>query len=143
MASKFMERYVLFCKRVDNLEKSITSDQNADFVLEATARNYSLAFDLAWKVIRDVLVKRLGVQNYELNSPFANLQAAHTNGLVTDGVWLQMLEVRNQIAHDYDGILTATAFDKIVSDYYEAFCRLKEVVAEYYIEDLKSVSSFV
>lgn len=143
MASKFIERYVLFCKRADNLEKSITSDPNADFVLEATARNYSMAFDLAWKVIRDVLVKRLGVQNYELNSPFANLQVAYTNRLVTDDIWLQMLEVRNQIAYDYDGILTAAAFDKIVGDYYEAFCKLKEVVAEYYIEDLKSVSSFV
>ena len=63
-------------------------------MLEGTVQNYNLTFDLSWKVMKDILVKLLGIDDIALGSPRANLQAAFSNGLIDDDVWLQMLKTR-------------------------------------------------
>lgn len=45
-------------------------------MLEGTVQNYNLTFDLSWKVMKDILVKVLGINDIALGSPRANLQAA-------------------------------------------------------------------
>ena len=59
MESKYINRYHTYCKCLENLEKSKNADPNADFVLEGTIMNYNLTFDIAWKVMKDILVKQL------------------------------------------------------------------------------------
>lgn len=63
-------------------------------MLEGTVQNYNLTFDLSWKVMKDILVKLLGIDDIALGSPRANLQAAFSNRLIDDDVWLQMLKTR-------------------------------------------------
>lgn len=142
MENKFINRYHSFCRSLDNLKKSTVANPKADFVLEGTVQNYNLTFDLSWKVMKDILVKQLGILDYALGSPRENLQAAFSNGLIFDDIWLQMLKTRNQLAHDYDGSLAAVSFDKIVSDYYDAFCKFKDVAEKYYTEGMQKLDSF-
>lgn len=94
MENKYINRYKAFCRSLNNLKKSKTADPDADFVLEGTVQNYNLTFDLSWKVMKDILVKLLGIDDIALGSPRANLQAAFSNGLIDDDVWLQMLKTR-------------------------------------------------
>lgn len=55
MENKFINRYLTFCKSLDNLEKSRDADPKADFVLEGTVLNFNLTFDIAWKVMKDII----------------------------------------------------------------------------------------
>lgn len=68
MENKFINRYNTFCKSLQNLEKSKTADPKAAFVLEGTVLNFSLTFDISWKVMKDILIKKLGILDFAIGS---------------------------------------------------------------------------
>lgn len=132
MENKFINRYNTFCKSLQNLEKSKTADPKAAFVLEGTVLNFSLTFDISWKVMKDILIKKLGILDFAIGSPRETLQQAFTNKLIQDDRWLQMLRLRNRLAHDYDGSFAAASFSEIIDVYYPLFVQFKEAAAKYY-----------
>ena len=132
MENKFINRYNTFCKSLQNLEKSKTADPKAAFVLEGTVLNFSLTFDISWKVMKDILIKKLGILDFAIGSPRETLQQAFTNKLIQDDRWLQMLRLRNRLAHDYDGSYAAASFSEIIDVYYPLFVQFKEAAAKYY-----------
>ena len=132
MEDRFINRYHTFCKSLKNLEKSRTADPKADFVLEGTVLNFNLTFDIAWKVMKDILIKKLGILDFAIGSPRETLQQAFTNKIIDDDTWMQMLRVRNQLAHDYDGSLAEEKFHDIITVYFSLFEKLKEHVNKYY-----------
>lgn len=133
MESKFINRYNTFCRSLKNLEKSRTADVERDFVLEGTVLNFSLTFDIAWKVMKDILVKEMGILDFATGSPRETLQQAFQNKIINDDRWIQMLRTRNQLAHDYDGTFAKEKFQEIIEDYYPLFEELKERVGKYYL----------
>ena len=132
MENRSINRYHTFCKSLKNLDKSRTADPDADFVLEGTVLNFCLTFDISWKVMKDVLVKQLGVLDFADGSPRETLQQAFLNGLIDDDQWMHMLRVRNQLAHDYDGTFAADRFRDIINVYYPLFEKLKIKIGKYY-----------
>lgn len=132
MENRFINRYNTFCKSLQNLEKSLNANPEADFVLEGTVLNFSLTFDIAWKVMKDILIKKLEILDFAVGSPRETLQQAFTNGLIDDDQWLQMLKSRNQLAHDYDGTFAAEKFQDIIKVYYPLFKKFEENVSRYY-----------
>lgn len=133
MESKYINRYHTYCKCLGNLEKSKNADPNADFVLEGTIMNYNLTFDIAWKVMKDILIKQLEILDFAVGSPRETLQQAFTNRIIEDDNWMQMLKTRNQLAHDYDGTFAAEKFDDIIHIYCPLFEKLREDVKKYYM----------
>ncbi|MCI8613551.1 toxin-antitoxin system antitoxin subunit [Parablautia intestinalis] len=132
MENKSINRYRTFCKSLKNLGKSLNADVRADFVLEGTVLNFNLTFDIAWKVMKDILVKELEILDFALGSPRETLQQAFANGIIDDDRWMKMLRVRNQLAHDYDGTLAGEQFQNIIGVYYPLFEKLKGNVEKYY-----------
>ena len=132
MEEKYINRYNSFCKSLNALSKSRFANPAADFVLEGTTQNFNLTFDLSWKVMKDVLVKKLSINDFAVGSPREVLQSAFTNGLIHDDIWMKMLKTRNLLAHDYDGTIAQREFDIIISGYYDAFTELKNTVTKYY-----------
>lgn len=132
MENKYINRYNTFCKSLKNLEKSRYADPKKDFVLEGTVLNFNLTFDIAWKVMKDILVKQMEVLDFATDSPRETLQQAFVNRIIDSDQWMQMLRVRNQLAHDYDGSLAMEKFEDIVKIYYPLFERLKNRIAGYY-----------
>ena len=132
MENKYINRYNTFCKSLKNLEKSLNADPKADFVLEGTVLNYNLTFDISWKVMKDILIKKLEILGFAIGSPRETLQQAFTNGIIDNDQWMQMLRVRNQLAHDYDGTFAAEKFQDIIQVYYPLFVRLKGNIEKYY-----------
>lgn len=132
MGDKFINRYNTFCKSLKNLEKSKKADPKADFVLEATVLNYSLTFDISWKVMKDILIKKMGVLDFAVGSPRETLQQAFVNGMIDDDRWMQMLKIRNQLAHDYDGTFAAGKFEDIINVYFTLFEKFRDTVKKYY-----------
>ena len=142
MEEKYFNRYRSFCRSLRNLKKSKSADPAAEFVLEGTIQNYNLTFDLAWKVMKDILVKQLGITDFAIGSPREVLQSAFTNGLISDDIWLKMLKTRNLLAHDYDGKIAEKNFQEIISNYYDDFAGLNDVITKFYDGSLPSIDSF-
>lgn len=132
MESKYINRYHTFCKSLKNLEKSRLADPKADFVLEGTVLNFNLTFDIAWKVMKDILVKKLGILDFAVGSPRETLQQAFVNKIIDDDQWMQMLRVRNQLAHDYDGSFASEKFQDIINVYYPLFEKMRKHAEKYY-----------
>lgn len=132
MESKFINRYRTFCKSLKNLEKSLDADPKADFVLEGTVLNFNLTFDISWKVMKDILIKKLEILGFAVGSPRETLQQAFTNRIIDDDRWLEMLRARNQLTHDYDGTFAAEKFQDIIQVYYPLFEKFRESAEKYY-----------
>ena len=132
MENKYVNRYNTFCKSLKKLEKSLNADPKADFVLEGTVLNYNLTFDISWKVMKDILLKELEILGFAIGSPRETLQQAFTNGIIDNNQWMQMLRVRNHLAHDYDGTFATEKFQDIIQVYYPLFVKLKDNVEKYY-----------
>ena len=131
MENRSVNRYNTFCKSLKNLERSRYANPSADFVLEATILNFTFTFDIAWKVMKDILVKNMGILDFATGSPRETLQQTFTNHLIDDDTWMQMLKTRNQLAHDYDGSFAAEKFRDIVDVYYPLFLRFQKVAETY------------
>ena len=132
MENRYINRYRSFCASLKNLQKSRTADPSVDFVLEGTMANFNLTFDISWKVMKDILIKQLGILDFATGSPRETLQQAFTNAIISDDSWMQMLRVRNQLAHDYDGSFARQQFHIIVNQYLPLFEQLEKDVRKYY-----------
>lgn len=142
MRSKSINRYTSFCRSLGNLEKSRSKNPADDMVLEATIQRFCLAFDLSWKVMKDVLTETMGILDFATGSPRDTLQTAFANGIISDDIWLQMLRVRNKLAHDYDGNIAAAEFGRIINEFYEIFRELQGTIDQFYTGTADYMESF-
>ena len=136
MESKYINRFNSFCKSLDSLMGAKKRDANDDFVLSGTVQKFSLTFDISWKVMKDIIVKYHKIQTFATGSPRETLRTAHSVGLISDDIWMDMLDDRNNLAHDYDSELAKECFDRIVGDYTQVFLLFKEK-AQYYMKEMQ------
>ena len=135
MESKYFNRYQSLCKSLANLRLSRGQDKDTPFVLPATVQNYNLTFDLAWKVMKELVTHEFGLTDFASGSPRETLKSAFSVGLINDDRWMDMLRVRNTLAHDYDGLVALRYYDDIVGDYYVLIESLVMDIEKYYKEE--------
>ena len=121
MESRYINRYHTFCKCLDNLKKSKQANPNEDFVLEGTIMNFNLTFDISWKVMKDILVQYYAITGFVAGSPREVLRESFKAELIQGDEWMDMLKVRNQLAHDYDGVIVKKYCHIIVDEYIGKF----------------------
>ena len=117
---------------MDNLAEAKGKDPSDMFILSGTVRMYNLSFDLAWKVMKDIITEYHGTLEYPTGSPRETLRMAHGVGVIDDDTWMEMMKSRNNLAHDYDGELAIKYFGDITSKYHPLMNAFREKAEEYY-----------
>lgn len=134
MQEKSINRYRSFCRSLQNLAEAKGKESSDKFILSGTVQMFNLSFDLAWKVMKDIITEYHGVLEYATGSPRETLRMACSVGLIEDDIWLEMLRARNNLAHDYDGELALKYFGNITSKYYQLMEGFRKKAVAYYKE---------
>lgn len=130
MQKSYINRYNSFKKSLASLEEAKGKDKNDSFVLSGTAMKFNLTFDIAWKLMGDIIKEEYKIDDYIIGSPKETLRKANSLGIIDDDIWLNMLDDRNNLIHDYDYLIVTEKFDEIVEKYIEIFERYENKVEE-------------
>lgn len=127
---KFNKRFQFFCNSLDALAEARQRDLADSFVLSGTGAKFSITFDLAWKVMKDILVQYYAITGFVTGSPREVLREAYKANLISDDAWMDMLKVRNALIHDYDCEIVKTHCTVIVEKYIDLFYDFEYVVKQ-------------
>ena len=120
MEKKYTNRYNSFCSSLDSLKRVEGRDITDEFVLSGTIRKFILTFDISWKVMKDIIVNYHKITSFTTGSPRETLRTAAIVGLIDDQ-WMDMLEDRNNLTHDYDSSLAEKCIHRIIQVYIPLF----------------------
>ena len=125
MEEKFYRRFQSYKDLLVALSEARTRDLSDSFVLSGTGAKFSITFDLAWIVMKDIIVQYHMISDFPTGSPREVLRKAFEVGLIEDDIWMEMLKVRNEISHDYDGTILNPYCEKIVGNYIDEMKELE------------------
>ena len=128
MDEKFSKKWESFQRSLDALAEARHRDMSDSFVLSGTSAKFSITFDLSWKVMKDILVQYYAMTDFVAELPIEVLRKAYKADLISDDIWMEMLKIRNQLAHDYDGVIVKEYFQKIIGEYIDHLYAFKEHV---------------
>lgn len=128
MDVKFERRFQSFCNSLNVLAEARQRDFTDSFVLSGTSAKFSITFDLLWKVMKDILVQYYAITGFVTCSPKEVLRESFKANLISDDAWMDMLKVRNELAHDYDCEIVKTHCNTIVKKYIDLFYEFEAVV---------------
>ena len=119
MDEKFIRRFESYKNSLASLAEARERDMTDSFVLSGTSAKYSITFDLAWKVMKDILWQHYEITDFVAGSPREVLRHSFKARLIQGDEWMEMLKVRNQLSHDYDGLVEKEYCQIIVDSYIE------------------------
>lgn len=130
-------------KKLDNyasnlavLEGASGQDLSNEFVKSGVIGKFSIQFELAWKLLKATLAYE-GVAEAASGSPRQILKAAYsTYDFLDEGLWLEMLQARNDLAHLYDGEAVQELVQRIIDAYIPEFQELRRQLEALYGESL-------
>ena len=128
MDGKFTKRFESFKNSLHSLQEARVRDLTDSFVLSGTSAKFSITFDLSWKVMKDILVQHYAITGFVTGSPREVLREAFQANMIQGDEWMEMLKIRNQLVHDYDGIIVKEHCQSIVQIYISKFEQFEEYV---------------
>lgn len=128
MDEKFNRRFLSFCRSLDALAEAKNRDLSDSFVLSGTSAKFSITFDLAWKVMKDILVQYYAMTGFVAGSPREVLRKSYQASLISDDTWMEMLKVRNELTHDYDGDIVKEYCNVIIQKYVDLFYDFRHTI---------------
>ncbi|MDO4620500.1 MAG: HI0074 family nucleotidyltransferase substrate-binding subunit [Lachnospiraceae bacterium] len=131
MDSKYINHYNSFCLSLAALSKATTRDLQDSFVISGTVQKFTLTFDISWKVMKDIVVKYYKISDFASGSPRECLRTAASVSLISDDNWMNMLTLRNNLTHDYNGSLAESSVHTILDVYLPLFNAFKIKAAEF------------
>lgn len=132
MDEKFYKRFESFQKSLAALAEVRQRNLNDSFVLSGTGAKFSITFDLAWKVMKDIIIQDYAVVDFPKGSPREVLRKAFEFRLIQSDLWMEMLKNRNELTHDYDGEIIKDICHEIAGKYIDLFFDFQNVVEKRY-----------
>ena len=121
--NKANELYLDYQNSLDRLAESLSEDLSvSSTILDGTIQRFEFTFELAWKLMREVLEDR-GVF---VNSPKMAIKYAFKEQFFEDGQgWIDMLDDRNLTSHTYKQDLAKEIYERIKNKHYVLLKELK------------------
>lgn len=125
MDEKYYKRFESFSNSLNALAEAKTRDLTDSFVISGTGAKFSITLDLAWKTMKDIILQHYMISGFATGSPREVLRKAFELNLISDDIWMEMLKVRNEFTHDYDGTIVEKYCKIIVETYIDVFYEFK------------------
>lgn len=116
---RWIQRYNSFHKAVNRVLEVTKSEKSprqlSDLEKEGLVQRFEYTFELAWKVLQDLLIER----GYAITpGPNPTLKKAFEDGLIADhDAWRKMMKARNTTSHTYNEGEALTVVECIYKDY--------------------------
>ena len=130
MDEKYYKRFESFSNSLNALAEAKTRDLSDSFVISGTGAKVCITLDLAWKTMKDIILQHYMVSGFATGSPREVLRKAFELNLISGDVWMEMLKVRNEFTHDYDGTIVEKYCKIIVETYIDVLYEFKAKVEE-------------
>lgn len=126
---RWRQRFENFTKAYKSLEKYIGEDMSSEIVRAGVIQLFEVAFELAWKVMKDYLE----AESLLVRSPRETIKQAYQIELISDGhLWLEALSARNMTAHTYDEEMAMKMVESVKSAYFPLIEALYKKLSEVY-----------
>jgi len=124
MRERVKRTFLDFEKAFYNLKSAVESAVD-DLDIDGAIKRFELCYELSWKMIK-VYLEDLGII---CKNPRDCFKQAKINGLVEDeDLWMEMIETRNQLVHEYSFDFSREIFAKIKKDYVRILGNLYETI---------------
>ena len=130
MDEKYYKRFESFSNSLNALAEAKTRDLSDSFVISGTGAKFSITLDLAWKTMKDIILQHYMVSGFVTGSPREVLRKAFELNLISGDIWMEMLKVRNEFTHDYDGTIVEKYCKTIVETYIDVLYEFESKVQE-------------
>jgi nucleotidyltransferase substrate binding protein (TIGR01987 family) len=100
---RWKQRFDSYRRALDRLRQPATGgvERLSQLEKEGLIQRFEFTFELAWKTLRDYLIYQ-GI-TLDAATPRHTIKAAFSAGILSDGrLWIDMLESRNVMSHQYD-----------------------------------------
>jgi nucleotidyltransferase substrate binding protein (TIGR01987 family) len=96
---RWQQRFDNFQLAFLQLEAACARDEYSELEFSGLIKKFEIAFEMAWKTLKDLLT----FEGFDVNSPRTTIQQAFDSGLVSDlSPWIEALESRKVLSHNYD-----------------------------------------
>ncbi len=133
MDEKFYRRFESFRRSLVALEEVRERDLTDSFILSGAGAKFNITFDLAWKVMKDIIIQYFAVVDFPKGSPREVLRKAYEFQLISDEAWLDMLRDRNDLTHDYDGEIVKEVCKRLINCYLALFEEFRKTAETRYL----------
>ena len=88
------------------MEAACALDEYSELEFSGLIKSFEIAFEMAWKTLKGLLM----YEGFDVNSPRTTIQQAFDSALIGDlSPWIEALESRNVLSHNYDKKIAAGA----------------------------------
>ncbi len=134
-----MEKFEIFSSNLEVLKKAKYEDLDNEFIISGIIDKFFIQFELSWKVLKELL-RYEGKSIANPGSPREIIKAAYAiYDYLDEEIWLEMLRVRNDMTHIYNGEAAKQMVSLILERYIPAFAVMEEKIRKDYGEILKDL----
>jgi len=132
MRERVKKAFLDFEKSFNNLKSAVKKAVD-DLDIDGTIKRFELCYELSWKIIK-LYLEDLGII---CKNPRDCFKQAKINNLIKDEViWMEMIDTRNQLVHEYSSDFSREIFEKIKNDYVKILEELYKNIKEKSEDDL-------
>lgn len=130
--SRLQERIESFNRTFEILSEAVNAYKNNSMNIlthMALIQSFEVCFELAWKVLKDYLDEN-GVKVY---LPKEVIKEAFSFEVISNGqLWIDMLNARNSISHEYNLDKVNSILMNISDEYFQEFLQFKAYIREFH-----------
>ncbi|MGC9101200.1 MAG: HI0074 family nucleotidyltransferase substrate-binding subunit [Caldisericum sp.] len=121
-----------FEKSFQNLKVAVENATD-DLDIDGAIKRFELTYELSWKVIK-LYLEDLGII---CKSPRECFKQAKVNGLIdNEELWMEMIETRNRLVHEYSAEFSREIFEEIKTKYVKILEDLYKTLKERLSDEL-------